>query len=60
MRRLRKETTGLKQEQFALMGKISRRSLRQLERGEGNPTLATLNAVFVLWHAGWIGAQTGS
>ncbi len=45
-RRLRKEITGLQQERFARMCKISLRSLRQLEQDEGNPTLATLNAVF--------------
>lgn len=46
VRRLRKEVTGLQQERFARMCKISLRSLRQLEQDEGNPTLATLNAVF--------------
>lgn len=45
-RRLRKEVTGLQQERFSRMCKISLRSLRQLEQDEGNPTLATLNAVF--------------
>ena len=48
-RRLRKEITGLQQERFARMCKISLRSLRQLEQDEGNPTLATLNAVFGLF-----------
>lgn len=48
-RRLRKEITGLQQERFARMCKISLRSLRQLEQDEGNPTLATLNAVFSLF-----------
>lgn len=47
--RLRKEITGLQQERFARMCKISLRSLRQLEQDEGNPTLATLNAVFGLF-----------
>lgn len=46
VRRLRTEVTGLRQEQFARMCKISLRTLRQLELDEGNPTLQTLNAVF--------------
>jgi DNA-binding transcriptional regulator YiaG len=46
VRRLRHEVTGLKQEQFAAMCKISLRTLRQLELDEGNPTVQTLNGVF--------------
>ncbi|MNR65995.1 helix-turn-helix protein [compost metagenome] len=46
VRRLRTEVTGLRQEQFARMCRISLRTLRQLELDEGNPTLQTLNAVF--------------
>jgi len=46
VRRLRSEVTGLRQEQFARMCKVSLRTLRQLELDEGNPTLQTLNAVF--------------
>jgi transcriptional regulator with XRE-family HTH domain len=46
VKRLRTEITGLRQEQFAQMCKISLRTLRQLEQDEGNPTLQTLNAVF--------------
>ena len=46
VRRLRTEVTGLRQEQFARMCKISLRTLRQLELDDGNPTLQTLNAVF--------------
>lgn len=46
VRRLRHEVTGLGQEQFASMCKISLRTLRQIEQDEGNPTMQTLNAVF--------------
>lgn len=46
VKRLRTEITGLRQEQFARMCKISLRTLRQIEQGEGNPTVQTLNAVF--------------
>jgi transcriptional regulator with XRE-family HTH domain len=46
VKRLRTEITGLRQEQFAGMCKISLRTLRQLEQDEGNPTVQTLNAVF--------------
>lgn len=46
VRRLRTEITGLRQEQFARMCRISLRTLRQLEQDEGNPTMQTLNAVF--------------
>ncbi|MFP3850359.1 helix-turn-helix domain-containing protein [Pseudomonas sp. W5-01] len=46
VKRLRTEITGLRQEQFARMCKISLRTLRQIEQDEGNPTVQTLNAVF--------------
>ena len=46
VKRLRTEITGLRQEQFASMCKISLRTLRQLEQDDGNPTVQTLNAVF--------------
>lgn len=46
VKRLRTEITGLRQEQFAGMCKISLRTLRQLEQDEGNPTVQTLNSVF--------------
>lgn len=46
VKRLRTEITGLRQEQFANMCKISLRTLRQIEQDEGNPTVQTLNAVF--------------
>lgn len=44
--RLREDVTGMRQEMFATMCKISLRTLRQLELGESNPTVQTLNAVF--------------
>ncbi|MDD1016179.1 MULTISPECIES: helix-turn-helix domain-containing protein [Pseudomonas] len=46
VRRLRVEVAGLHQSQFASMCKISVRTLIQIEQGEGNPTLKSLNAVF--------------
>lgn len=54
VRRLRKEITGLPQDRFASMCRLSPRALRQLERDESNPTLETLNAVF-----GPFGMQVG-
>ena len=47
--KLRKDVTGLRQEQFARMCKISLRALRQIEYDEGNPTLQTLNNIFHLF-----------
>lgn len=46
VRRLRTEVTGLHQSQFARMCKISVRTLVNIEHGEGNQTLKSLNAVF--------------
>lgn len=46
VRRLRTEATGLHQSQFARMCKISVRTLVNIEHGEGNQTLKSLNAVF--------------
>lgn len=46
---LRKNVTGLRQDKFARMCKISLRALRQIEHDEGNPTLQTLNNVFKLF-----------
>ncbi|HEY0287557.1 MAG TPA: helix-turn-helix transcriptional regulator [Pseudomonas sp.] len=46
VKRLRTEITGLRQEQFAGMCKISLRTLRQIEQDDGNPTIQTLNQVF--------------
>jgi len=46
VKRLRTEVTGLRQEPFAGMCKISLRTLRQIEQDEGNPTIQTLNQVF--------------
>lgn len=46
VRRLRIELTGLRQEPFARMCRISLNTLQQLEHDQGNPTVRTLNAVF--------------
>lgn len=46
VKRLRENLLGLNQERFALACKISKRALSQLEVDSGNPTLATLDAVF--------------
>lgn len=46
VKRLRGDVTQLQQTQFARMCKISVRTLIQIEHGEGNPTLKSLNAIF--------------
>lgn len=46
VKRLRENLLGVSQERFALASKISKRALSQLEVDSGNPTLATLDAVF--------------
>lgn len=46
IRRLRVEVAKMQQAQFARMCKISVRALIQIEQGEGNPTLKSLNSVF--------------
>jgi transcriptional regulator with XRE-family HTH domain len=46
VKRLRENLLGVSQERFALASKISKRALSQLEVDSGNPTLATLEAVF--------------
>ena len=46
VRRLRTEVAKMQQTQFARMCKVSVRTLIQIELGEGNPTLKSLNAVF--------------
>jgi DNA-binding XRE family transcriptional regulator len=46
VKRLRENLLGVSQERFALASKISKRALSQLEVDRGNPTLATLEAVF--------------
>lgn len=46
VKRLRENLLGVSQERFALACKISKRALSQLEVDSGNPTLATLEAVF--------------
>ncbi|UCZ82555.1 helix-turn-helix domain-containing protein [Pseudomonas sp. L5B5] len=46
VKRLRTEVTGLQQNLFARMCRISLRTLIHIEHGDGNPTLKSLNAVF--------------
>lgn len=46
VKRLRENLLGVNQERFAVACKISKRALSQLEVDRGNPTLATLEAVF--------------
>ena len=46
VRKLRVEVAKMQQTQFAKMCRISVRTLIQIEQGEGNPTLNSLNAVF--------------
>lgn len=46
VKRLRVEGAGMHQTQYARMCKISVRTLIQIEQGEGNPTLKSLNALF--------------
>ncbi|MFK0312286.1 helix-turn-helix transcriptional regulator [Pseudomonas sp. NPDC090233] len=46
VRHLRVTIANLQQAQFAKMCKVSLRTLIQIEQGEGNPTLKSLNAVF--------------
>ncbi len=49
IRRLRLEVTGLDQETFAAMCKMSTKSLYELESGKSNPKLSTLHAVLRLF-----------
>ncbi|EKY4114216.1 TPA: helix-turn-helix domain-containing protein [Pseudomonas aeruginosa] len=49
IRRLRLEVTGLDQETFASMCKMSTKSLYELESGKSNPKLSTLEAVLRLF-----------
>ncbi|MCO8165634.1 helix-turn-helix domain-containing protein [Pseudomonas sp. 21LCFQ010] len=46
VKRLRVDGAGMLQTQYARMCKISVRTLIQIEQGEGNPTMKSLNAVF--------------
>ncbi|MHA6198068.1 helix-turn-helix transcriptional regulator [Pseudomonas wadenswilerensis] len=46
VKRLRVEVAKLRQSDFARMCKISLRTLIQIEQGDGNPTLKSLNTVF--------------
>lgn len=52
--RFRKDVTGLRQDQFARMCKISLRALRQIEHDEGSLKLQTLSSIFHL-----LGMQIG-
>ncbi|SDN65732.1 helix-turn-helix domain-containing protein [Pseudomonas jinjuensis] len=45
IRRLRVEVTGLDQETFASMCRMSTKALYQLESDKGNPTINTLNGI---------------
>ena len=45
-KRLRRNLLGMNQDRFAMACKISKRCLSKLEVDSGNPTLATLEAVF--------------
>lgn len=49
IRQLRLEVTGLKQEAFAKMCRISVRSLISIEQDEGNPTVKSLNQILRLF-----------
>lgn len=49
IRMLRKDVTGLDQMRFAMMCKISVRTLRNLEEDVGNPTIGSLDAIFRLF-----------
>lgn len=46
VKRLRRNLLGVNQDRFAMACKISKRCLSKLEVDSGNPTLATLEAVF--------------
>ena len=46
VKRLRRNLLGMNQDRFAMACKISKRCLSKLEVDSGNPTLATLEAVF--------------
>jgi DNA-binding XRE family transcriptional regulator len=45
VRRLRLEVTGLDQDTFALMCKMSTKALYQIEKDKGNPTLSTIESI---------------
>jgi transcriptional regulator with XRE-family HTH domain len=49
IRRLRTQVTGLNQANFAMMCKLSMRTVRLLEQDVANPTVETLNSVFKLF-----------
>ena len=45
IRSLRVDLLGVDQETFARIGRISARTLKSIEAGRGNPTIATLNGL---------------
>jgi DNA-binding XRE family transcriptional regulator len=45
VKKLRVEFLGVDQEEFARLGKVSVRTLKAIEAGQGNPTLKTLNGL---------------
>lgn len=46
---LRKDITGLRQQEFAKLCGVSLRTLAQIESGRGNPTIKTLNQLLRLF-----------
>lgn len=46
---LRKDITGLRQQEFAKLCGVSLRTLAQIESGKGNPTIKTLNQLLRLF-----------
>ncbi|WP_375058176.1 helix-turn-helix transcriptional regulator [Zobellella sp. DQSA1] len=46
LRTLRKELLGMSQTDYAALVGVSRRTLSDVERDSGSPTLAVLNAIF--------------
>lgn len=49
VKRLRTEITGMTQDQFAVMCDVSVRTLGQIEKNEGNPTIKTLASILSLF-----------
>lgn len=46
LRRLRKDILGMNQDEYAALVKVSRRTLSDIERDAGNPSLPVLKRVF--------------
>ncbi len=46
LRRLRKDILGMNQDEYAVLVKVSRRTLSDIERDAGNPSLPVLKRVF--------------